>query len=93
MCTRLSTNADTELIEFTPISSAFLAILASMHHAAILHGNLQPDNLLINDSGDVAITDFDKATITPDTTLLFKERQSLEALLQAAVDGSIFREV
>ena len=78
-------------MEFTWTSSAFLAILASMHDAAIFHGNLQLDNLFINDSGDAVITAFDKATITPDTNLLFKELQSLEDLLQAAVDGSIYK--
>jgi len=62
-----------------------------MHHAAILHGNLQLDNLLVNDAGDVAITGFDQSTITPDTTLLFKERQSMEGLLEGAVDGSIYK--
>lgn len=62
-----------------------------MHHAAILHGTLQLDNLLVNGAGDVAITGFDQATITPDTTLLFKECQSMEDLLQGAVDGSFYK--
>ena len=41
--------------------SKFLDILGAIHEVGILHGNLRLENLLVNDSGRVAIVDFDEA--------------------------------
>lgn len=46
----------------------------------------------MNDSGEVAIVDFDQARRCSKMDLLHDEFQSLEKLLEAAVDGSIYRE-
>jgi serine/threonine protein kinase len=78
--------AYTDLMEL--IRLRFLAILESIHDAGILHGNLRLDNLLVNDSGDVAIVDFDEAKQRPDVNLVHKERQFLDGLLKVAVDSA-----
>jgi hypothetical protein len=70
-------------------SYQFLAVLKSIHNAGIIHGNLRRDNLLVNDTGEVAIVDFDQARLSYDTKEYERERQSLVDILESALHGSV----
>ena len=39
-------------------------VLKEIHMADVLHGDIRPQNLLINDTGHAVIIDFDQARIT-----------------------------
>jgi tRNA A-37 threonylcarbamoyl transferase component Bud32 len=60
-------------------------MLKGIHNAGIVHGNLRLDNLLINDSGDVGIVDFDHARLSYDAKEHERERQSLAGLLKVVL--------
>jgi serine/threonine protein kinase len=72
-------------------SHQFDEVLKAIHDAGIVHGNLQLNNLLINDSGDVGIVDFDHARLSYDTKEHERERQSLAGLLKAVVSRAADR--
>lgn len=63
---------------------AFLAILRSIHHADILHGNLTLDNLLVKDTGDVIIAGFDQAQMEAPQQRLEEEHEQLLKLFSDA---------
>ena len=63
-------------------------ILNSIHKAGIIHGNLRLDNMLVNDTGEVAIVDFDQAQRSSDPRRFHKEVQALEGLLEDLVNGT-----
>jgi len=63
-------------------------MLMSIHKAGIVHGNLQLDNLLVDDSGDVAIVDFDHARLSYDAKEHDKEHESLVEMLKVVLEGS-----
>jgi tRNA A-37 threonylcarbamoyl transferase component Bud32 len=52
-----------------------------MHHAGILHGDIRHPNLLINDSGEVAIIDFDQSTENLSTEVMGWEMRQLVDVL------------
>jgi len=64
-------------------SHQFLGILNLIHGAGIIHGNLGLDNLLVSDSGDVAIVDFELARTSYDRHECVKEHQMLSDMLHA----------
>jgi serine/threonine protein kinase len=72
-------------LDFICSSHHFDEMLKSIHNAGIVHGNIRLDNLLVNDSGDVAIVDFDCARWCLDTKEHDKERQSLLNILKTVL--------
>jgi len=59
----------------------FRTTLEEIHHAGILHGDIRRQNLLINDSGEVAIIDFDQSMESPSTEAMAREMSHLVDLL------------
>jgi len=72
---------------------SFLAILQSIHALRVHHGDLRYDNLLVDDSGEVAIIDFDRATINARQSDRKEEYRALTRLLNTRVDDSAHEEV
>ena len=70
-------------------SDAFMEILRSIHEAGVHHGDLRYENLLIDASGQVAIIDFDQATIRTGESVRREEYRKLTRLLKPKVDDSI----
>src|ERR1700734_549889 len=69
-----------------------MEILRSIHMAGVHHGDLRYENLLIDASGEVAIIDFDQATIYGGERARREEYQKLARLLKPKVDDSIREE-
>jgi serine/threonine protein kinase len=59
----------------------FRSTLEEIHPAGILHSDVRRPNLLINDSGEVAIIDFDQSTENPSTEAMAWEVSQLVDLL------------
>jgi serine/threonine protein kinase len=68
--------------------NAFLAVLQSIHGAGVQHGDLRYDNLLVKDSGEVAIIDFDRARRNTRQSSRKEEYHALMQLLDNRVDDS-----
>jgi tRNA A-37 threonylcarbamoyl transferase component Bud32 len=66
----------------------FLTILELIHEARVLHGDLRFENLLVMDSGEVAIIDFDRATMNAKRSARQAEYRALSRLLDSRVDDS-----
>ena len=62
--------------------------MQSIHRAGVCHGDLRYNNLLINDSGEVAIIDFDRAKRRARQFSRDKEYHELRRLLDDRVDDS-----
>jgi len=63
--------------------------VAVLHRAGIAHGDLAPDNLLVDRDGRPWLVDFDQAVAGADRRLLARDLADLEAALGApAVSGS-----
>jgi tRNA A-37 threonylcarbamoyl transferase component Bud32 len=61
----------------------FRSTLEEIHQAGILHGDIRRQNLLINDSGEVAIIDFDQSMESPSTEAMAQEMGQLVDLLHS----------
>jgi serine/threonine protein kinase len=72
---------------------AFLAIMRAIHSAGVHHGDLRYENLLINDSGEVAIIDLDRATLNASESARNEEYKNLCRLLDIKVDNSVHEDV
>ena len=70
-------------------SDAFLDTLRSIHDAGVLHGDLRLDNLLVKDTKDVTIIDFDRAVLHADDAKKEEEFQSLLELLEGEVKETV----
>lgn len=67
---------------------AFFAILRSIHDAKVLHRDLRLENLLVQDSGDVTIIDFDQARLEAEDGFE-NEYQGLRRLLRGFVKDAV----
>jgi serine/threonine protein kinase len=65
-----------------------LAALQSIHSAGVQHGDLRYHNLLIKDSGEVTIIDFDQAKRDATESSRREEYHKLRRLLDDRVDDS-----
>ena len=70
-------------------SDAFFETLMSIHDAGVLHGDLRLDNLLVKDTKDVTIIDFDRAVLHADDAKKEEEFQSLLELLEGEVKETV----
>ncbi|KAF9052280.1 hypothetical protein BDZ89DRAFT_1125735 [Hymenopellis radicata] len=61
--------------------SGYLRILDGLHAADVLHGDLRTWNMLIDDDGQPALIDFDRARRNPSQDDIVKERARLVKLL------------
>jgi len=82
-------------VDLTPvlmpfISQAFFRVLNDIHQAGILHRDLSPGNLMLDDHGTASIIDFDRATRNPTESQKEEERESLTMLLNARVPSTFF---
>jgi serine/threonine protein kinase len=73
------------IISRTADRDAFLRVLKSIHDAKVLHRDLRLENLLVQDSGDVAIIDFDRAKLGSEDGLR-EEYEDLQRLLEDLVE-------
>ena len=67
---------------------AFLITLQSIHSAGVHHGDIRYHNLLIKDSGEVTIIDFDRAQRDATESSRREEYHKLRRLLDDRVDDS-----
>jgi RIO-like serine/threonine protein kinase len=67
---------------------SILTILELIREARALHGDLRFEILLVTDSGEVAIIDFDRATMNAKPSARQAEYRALSRLLDARVDDS-----
>ncbi|KAF9052284.1 hypothetical protein BDZ89DRAFT_423309 [Hymenopellis radicata] len=71
--------------------SGYLRILDGLHAADVLHGDLRTWNMLIDDDGQPALIDFDRARRNPSQDDIVKERARLVKLLDGfPVDDDSF---
>ena len=82
---KLSLFRQITVISRTADRDAFLRVLKSIHDAKVLHRDLRLENLLVQDSGDVAIIDFDRAKVAPEDGLR-EEYEDLQSLLEDLVE-------
>jgi serine/threonine protein kinase len=61
--------------------AGFIRILHDIHRAGVRHRDIRPENLLVNDTGEVVIIDFDKAEMGLTKGAQKREDEKLLALL------------
>jgi serine/threonine protein kinase len=61
--------------------------LQDIHQAGVRHHDIRPENFLVNDAGDVAIIDFDKAELGPTKGAKNRETVKLAQLLDGQYYG------
>jgi serine/threonine protein kinase len=65
-----------------------LAILRQIHEADVLHCDLRPQNLLLNEFGDAAIIDFDQSRRHGSKKGKTRERAELAHILDSLGTGA-----
>ncbi|KAJ6558982.1 hypothetical protein B0H10DRAFT_1182144 [Mycena sp. CBHHK59/15] len=62
--------------------TAFLSIIENIHRAGVQHRDMRPNNLLLDETGQATIIDFDRAELDPPETGLKREYSHLKRLLE-----------
>lgn len=59
----------------------FIAVLDGIHEAGVIHRDIRPPNLLVNQDGRVFVIDFDKAKLCDNESKFASECRDLRCLL------------